>query len=77
VTRRRIQGHTGHLAGPRYANERPCRVRARGGEVEAIDLGPRKPGRRGDLALVHYLHRPFVGWIREDRIVDAQAPRQQ
>lgn len=59
---RRITGATGHLS---QAGGRACRI---DGTINALDLEQRKPGAKGELALVSYIYRGWSGWVRADRL---------
>jgi hypothetical protein len=59
---RRIVGATGHLS---QAGGVACKVDS---TINALDLGLRKPGKTGQLALVSYIYRGWTGWVRVDRL---------
>lgn len=59
---RRLVGATGHLS---QAGGVACKVN---GTINALDLGIRKPGKTGELALVSYIYRGWTGYVRADRL---------
>lgn len=62
MTIRYISGATGHLS---QAGGTACLV---DNTINALDLGQRKSGCSGELALVHYIYRGWTGWILVSRL---------
>lgn len=59
---RRLTGQTGHLS---QAGGTACKL---DGTINALDLGLRKPGKTGELALVSYIYRGWTGWVCAERL---------
>ncbi len=63
---RRLTGERGHLMRPGGH-----RVMV-DGTINALDIGLRKPGSDGELALVSYIYRGWTGWIKASRIQEVK-----
>lgn len=64
ATHRRITGNTGVLSQP---GGKPCVIHTKDDSVAGLFFEYGIDDRL-HLALVCYLHRPFVGWVRRERV---------